>query len=464
MAPADHALRDALAAVAALGLKRKAGPDRPWASAAGAEEDLLARARALAGTGGEALVERLAALPIASGFTLGATALQASRAAPGQPASLDASGAFARALVLGSAEPADAISADAAAGILLEARPEARAACTEALALAPSVAVGPAVARLLDDAPAASCTAALRVLRVRRQVPYAVALPFLAHPEFEVAGAAARALGAGPSRASAAAVLRHVLGGEPADPLAVTVAEVLLMLGDPAGLGYVRARLSAESDAPSLADEVRVAYLRLLALGGDASDTDLFLRSVEPTPRDAEPVGWFGHPDLVDWLLEALEGANEGRRARGQGAPSLFETAAARALHRILGVPGAPRPAGPSARETLVLDAGPWRSHWHAERARAGASRLRFGRPYTPSATLDELEGETLPPLREHAALELAVVSRGAVLLETGDWVFRQRAALAAARASLGAPDAWVPGAFPGAPRESDDLPPEISE
>jgi hypothetical protein len=331
--------------------------------------------------------------------------------------------------------------------MLLAVRAEARRGCADALALAPSPAVGPAVAGLLGDAQAAVCVAALSVLRFRRQVPYAVVLPFLAHPHVEVAGAAARALAAVPESTSAAAVLRYVLSREPSDALAVAVAEALLTLGDPSGLSLVRRRLEAESAAPTLADDVRVSYLRLLALAGDASDRDLFVRSLSPTPRDADAGGWFGHPDVVDWLLSSLEAGNEARRGRGHGAPSLFETAAARALHRILG-----SPTGGTGRDAVVADAGHWRSHVNAERARVpSGKKLRFGRLYTPGATLDELEAATLPPTRAFAALELAIVSHGAALLETGDWVARQRATLARARASIGGADRWPAGTFAGA-------------
>ena len=216
----------------------------------------------------------------------------------------------------------------------------------------------------------------------------------------------------------------------------------------------MRAKLEAESAAPALPDAARVAYLRLLALGGDAGDRELFFRSVEPGPADAAAVGWFGHPDLVDWLLGSLETANEARRAKSPGAaPSPFETAAARALHRILGSPQGPD-APARATEALVTDAGPWKGCWARMRAcLKGPPRLklRFGRPYTPAVTLDELEAEALyGATRADAALEMAIVSRGAATLETDDWVARQRTVLGSARAMPGL-DGYPAGqAFPG--------------
>ncbi len=423
-----------LFAVAELGVQRKPGPDRPWTFALGIEQELLAAADRAAGPEGahqgQDLVARLDVIAPVEG--------------------LDTGGAFARAFVLGSArEEEDGRPADAAARTLLAPRAEARAACADALALAPSPAIGAAVARLLDGAAPALARATLGVLRFRRQAPYGAVVPLLAHPDAGVAAAAARCLGTVPQRRAAAAVLRHVLSRDPDDALALPAAEALLALGEPAGLVFVRAKLEAESAAPSLPDDARVAYLRLLGLAGDASDRDLFFRSVEPSARDATAVGWFGHPDLVDWLLDSLEAANEARHRKPGSLPTAFEAAAARALQRVLG------PA--SSAPTPGADAGTWRALWASVRARspstpAAPQKLRFGRPYTPAATLDELEAEALATSRADAALELAIVSAGASLVETDDWVARQRTLLAAARAtpSLMA-GAYRAGAFAGA-------------
>jgi hypothetical protein len=425
-------LRERLLAVASLGVERRPGPDRPWTGALPIEQDLLASVEAILATFADegSLVRGL------------------DNVAP--PFGLGASAALARALVLGSAR-GDAPAA-AAARTLRDARPEARAAAADALSLAQSAAVGPAVVRLLDDAPAPVCAAALGVLRFRRQAPYGVAVLLLAHPDTGVAAAAARCLGVVQERRAAAAVLRHILSRDPADALALPVAETLLALGDPAGLVFVRDKLETESSSPSLSDDTRVAYLRLLGMAGDAADLELFFRSVEPGPRDAAAVGWFGHPDLLEWLLGSLDAANDARRTRGLGGgPSAFEGAAARALGRILGNPSAPDIAkGAPSLEGLPVDAGFWRRVRAARLPGSAPQKLRFGRPYTPAATLDELEIDAPPVTRTDAALELSIVSRGGALLETGDYVARQRAALDAARAAFGGEGAYLAGTFPG--------------
>jgi hypothetical protein len=160
----------------------------------------------------------------------------------------------------------------------------------------------------------------------------------------------------------------------------------------------------------------------------------------------------------VDWLVGSLEAANEARRGQPAfAAPTPFEAAAARALHRVLGSPGhasevaRPRGAATSDRESLVTDASAWRAYWHKARTRfAGRQKLRFGRPYSPSVTLEELEGDAPCP-RAEAALELAIVTGGAAMIEPDDWVARQRTILAAARAQIDADDTYPPGTFPGA-------------
>ena len=97
------------------------------------------------------------------------------------------------------------------------------------------------------------------------------------------------------------------------------------------------------------------------------------------------------------------------------------------------------RPQGAPAADGSLVDAAPWRAFWARARGELGGHhKLRFGRPYTPAATLDELEAAAPAAARADAALELAIVTRGASLLETDDWVARQRAVLSAARAALG--------------------------
>ncbi|APR77427.1 Hypothetical protein A7982_02774 [Minicystis rosea] len=433
-----RAIVDRLDALAALGSERRAGSaagpsgaEGPsWLDAEPIEQQLTDAAESLLKLEGS--VARIAE--------------EARRVAAGGG---DAKRAWSVALVLGCASGDDAITA--AVGTLRSPRMDLRAAAVEALALGRSPAIGPALMRLTEDATPGACAAALEALRFRRQASFAPCVVLLGHPETQVAAAAARCLATVAERKAAALVLRRVLGHDPEDAVAVAAAEGLMALGDGAALSFVRGELEAEIAAPALSDENRVALLRLLALGGDASDVDLFFRSLEPSPRDASAVGWFGHPDLMDWLIGSLETANEARRSGGRGrasspaplAPSPFEIAAAQALTRIAG----PVDAGAAPG----LEASAWRTFWARARPRfAPGQKHRFGKPFTPQATIDELGGPATASIRADAALELTIVSAGNASLETTDWATRQRAALATARDRLTTSGSWTPGTFPG--------------
>jgi hypothetical protein len=433
-----RAVVDRLDAIAALGSERRTGsaagpragegPEAPWTAAEAVEVRL-----------GEALDSLLRLEGSAARI-----AEEARRVAAGGG---DARRAWSVALLLGCAPGDDA--AAAAVDTLRSPRMDLRAAAAEALALGSNPALGPALGRLAEDATPAACAAALEVLRSRRQVSFGPAVVLLGHPDATVAAAAARCLATVPEQRAAVQVLHRVLGDDPDEALAVAAAESLLVLGDAAGLAFVRGALSAESVAPALSDAVRVAYLRLLSLAGDVGDVEIFFRTLEAGPREAVAVGWFGHPDLIDWLIGSLETANELRRVGRGGrasSPSLagpapFEIAAAQALTRIAGTP----------EPTLGLEGSAWRAWWARSRGRlASGQKHRFGKLYTPPATLNELGGPASVAARVDAGLELSIVSAGAVALETGDWVARQRATLAVAAAQIGALEGFPAGGFPG--------------
>lgn len=432
-----RAVLDRLDAIAALGAERRpragerGGPPEPsWTSALPAEKRLLEE------------VDRLLRLE-------GSAARITEEAKRVAATAYDPRRAWSVALLLASAPGEDAASISA--GTLRTPTHAPRAAVKEALGLGRSTELAPALLRLTDDSPPLVCADALDVLRFRREASFAPCAVLLGHWHRDVAASAARCLATVPERAAAAALLRDVLAHDPDEALAVAAAESLLILGDPAGLAFVRSELEAESTSPQLSEETRVAFVRLLALAGDAGDLELFFRSLEPSPGDAAAVGWFGHADLVDWLLGSLETANEARRTgpRGRASspslhdPAAFELAAADALVRIAGAPDGV-PAG-------TVEASAWRAFWGRARARfTPAQKHRFGRPYTPDAIIDELAGDAPTGVRADAALELAIVTGGASRVEPHDWIARQRRAIAIAAELVATTAAWTPGTFPG--------------
>jgi hypothetical protein len=295
---------------------------------------------------------------------------------------------------------------------------------------------------------------ALDVLRFRRAATFAEGATFLGHPDARVAAAAARCLSVVEQRPAAAGLLRSVLDRDPADALGLAVAESLLAMGDRAGLAFVRRRLAA---AASMPEPDRLAYLRLLAIAGGQEDLALLGRSLQGAPADATVAGWSGRAELCPWLIASLAAANEVRGATGPW-PLPFEEAAAAALYRITGAPlhDAPELGLARSPEAPAIDASAWDAFWAEAGPRFdGTLKYRFGQPYVPLLTVDELAGPSLPGARTDAALELAIVSGGTVRIETDDWVVRQSAALAEARARCAGacpPErriGWSPGAFP---------------
>ncbi len=368
---------------------------------------------------------------------------------------------FAAAFTLASVDGEAAVAEAVRAAPLCH--PDDRAAFAMALGLAAPVSPGErategslskALLALLPGSDSPVLRLACEALRLRGAAPFAESVVLLNHPAGSVVAEAARTLTAACRARPEVEAGRAILGRALADATgsrALALAEAQLSLGDPGGLAFARASLTREIAAPHLTDESRLGCLRLLALGGEAGDVELFFRSLEPLGADATAVGWFGHADLVEWLVASFEAASDARRASG-GPPHAFEVAASAALDRITGAARQGQLEGPEGPHGLA-EASSWRSFWRMARTRFERGvRYRFGEPFTPAMTLDELEGAAAPADRREAATELAAASGGAARVELGSLAARQRDDLAAARAWL-ASAGYAPGAFTGASR-----------
>jgi hypothetical protein len=413
--------RDGLEDIAALGALRRPLPDQPWTAGLRFERRLLENLDALFAL----------AWPDGRGWDL----LAEVQRYAGESLAADAGRAFARALVLGSVEGDDAVRAATLA--LRQAHPFSHAAYRDALSLAPSPAIAPAMRELLRDGDAALARLALEVLDARGEATFGAVVPLVRHADPSVAAAAARCLGRLPQRAAAAEVLQVLLDPDAAADLTAAAAEALLRLGDPAGLQFACRRLEADLAGERLPEAALLAHLRLVSLAGDARDVDLLSRCAGTTPAAIRRLGWAGHPALVDHLIAVLEAANEVREATGPW-PHAAEIAASQALYRITGAElrdDPERGIEHASEDALAVEAPVWRRWWAEARPRAAVDRrTRFGRPLTLSAVLDELEADSLPGDRRDCELELAIMTRGAASLCVDDWVARQRARLAALR------------------------------
>lgn len=343
--------------------------------------------------------------------------------------------AFVQAFVLASVGGRDAVVAEMLA--LRQTHEHLLVRHAQALALASNPVVTDALLELLDGE-AVHVAAALAVLRFRRVVPLAELVPLTAHPDTRVAVAAVEALSVCSDREGARTLLHHVITSseDPDGERHAAAIESLARLGDSSALQLTRDALKADVEACLLTEAARQRLVRVLCAVGQYDDVLLLAESLDISSHDALAVGWFGHVALVDWLIEALRGSNEVREMTGPWARP-FELAVGAALHRITGatlsdVEGlkVERPEGDPG---LAIDAGVWRAYWEDNRARFDVEeKYRFGEPFSPQATLDELEDErSRPAERAWAAFEIACLTPGESPLETIAWIPAQRRAIA---------------------------------
>lgn len=343
----------------------------------------------------------------------------------------DPARAFARAFVLGSVAGED--TAAAAVLSLRQSHTLTYEAQRDALSLAPHPGITPLVERMIAEESPELVRVGLSVLERRRQAAFEVVAPLLSHPAAEVRAAAARCLGAATAPQAARSLLLQHAATEEDDAAVAATAESLLLLGSRRGLDMIRERLGEEAAFPgSLPRAVRADLLRLLAIAGGQSDSDLLSSLLGHDPLAATSLGFFGDAALVPPMLSAL--------AASVGLPSrwAFACALARALHRItgLGRAAAMDPGRPTPLVDPPVSAEFWARAW-AEKHETFAARrkYRFGSPFSPLQSVDEADTPELPAVvRRDLLIEIAIASRGQSRVHAEDWVARQKAALAEMR------------------------------
>ena len=343
----------------------------------------------------------------------------------------DPARAFARAFVLGCVEGEDCVRAAVLA--LRQSDPSTHDAQRSALSLASSPSIADAMEALALGADPALAALALDVLRARRQASVALAAPLSAHPDARVRRSAALHLGGASEPGPAIALLRSTLDFESDDSVASAAAESLVRLGSREGLFFARRHLrEGGRESGSVERRARGDLVRVLALAGGAADAAMLVGALTASPSEAaiEAIGWHGHPGSVEPLTLALEDAYT------RPAAAALRKVIRCALHRITG----------AEMEPALASVAPFRAWW---RERVGTNdelaldaarsprRYRLGQPYTPEASLDELSRAGAASARESLALELAVISSGAIQLRVDGWVAPQLAAIASARSAL---------------------------
>ncbi len=418
--------RDAAEDVGALGLLRTPAPALPNTAWAIGPASFEAR-----------LLENLDAfMALAEPYVSGGAEVRLDPLSPllewaGDAMVPDPARAFARAFVLGSVAGDD--TAAAAVMSLRQSHTLTYEAQRDALSLAPHPGLVPLLERMIAEEEPALVRVGLSILERRRQAAFEVVAPLLSHPASPVRAAAARCLGAATAPQAALSLLLQHVPTEEDDAVLAATAESLLVLGSRRGLDVIREKLGEEAMFPgSLPKPVRADLLRLLAIAGGPSDSDLLAASLGHDPLAAAALGWFGDATLVPTMVSALA-ASAGLPARWA-----FACALARALHRLTGL--GRTPLGASTQSLYLVDppVDPefWARVW-SERHESFAARVRyrFGKPFSPLQSVEEAEVPELSAVaRRDLVLELSLASRGASRVHTEDWVARQKVCLAEVR------------------------------
>lgn len=308
----------------------------------------------------------------------------------------------------------------------------------DAFALGSNEAIDRTLAELCSDADPAIVAVALEAMARRGRPDMGSSVMLLARPS---AGLAVKAIDlAARMPAPAAGPLLSRFLSSPDPVAAASAAAALVTLGEARGSKHLRELLArrrqdepddaaAEARARAEAAARRIG-LETLCLLGDPADRELVAAEAKSS-ADALPwLGWYGAAEHVPILVTAL------REALAAGGMYEQVDRLASALERIGGdrLPrlGQVGPAELEARVTQWAQSLP-------ERRPPDAARLRFGRPWTPLAVLDELEARTTRQgERPVLARELALATRRAVHIDVAGWIAAQRHALTAARDTLG--------------------------
>ncbi|MDI1437285.1 hypothetical protein [Polyangium sorediatum] len=354
--------------------------------------------------------------------------------------------AFAQALVLGSIHGEDA--ARTAVVALRSAHPSTLTAQRNALSLAPSPGIGPVLRRLLRTGDVPRIVVALDTLRLRREADHPSIVMFLDHPDVLVREAAARCFAIVEPRPRAISSLLGALTREDDERVVLAIARSLTLRGERSGIDHVRGLLAAEMESPGRVPRaVRQGMMCLVGIAGTERDAEMLRRLFERSPEGAAALGWHGHPGHVEPLIAALEAEEQ------RGSSPLLRAALCTALQRITGGPRRNHDEleeGSSADDFYgaTLLASSFREFWRQTRGDfTKVQRYRFGVPYAPRCTLDELGNDGVPiEIREELAFEFAMAC-GESPLFVRDWIKRQMSALATMRERIGES---VPGVWPG--------------
>jgi hypothetical protein len=327
---------------------------------------------------------------------------------------------------------------------LRRSHPRTYPAFVDAFALGSNEAIDRTLAELCSDDDPAIVGVAIEAMARRGRPGMSSTVLLLARPSPGLAVKAIELAARLPAQAVGPLLSRFLSAPDPV--AAASAAAALVTLGDPRGAKHLRellgrrrtsievgdmegpAKDAAEGRARADADARRVA-LETLCLLGNPADRELVAAEAVAV-REALPwLGWHGAPEHVPVLVAAL------REALAAGGMYDVVDGLARTLERI-GGERLPRlgQVGPSELEARATQ---WAQSLQ-ERRPPDATRLRFGRAWTPLAVIDELQDRTTKQgERPTLARELALVTRRSAHIDVAGWVAAQQHDLTAAREAI---------------------------
>lgn len=327
--------------------------------------------------------------------------------------------AFARTFVLSCVEGEDCVRA--ALVFMRQAHSATYPAHRDALMLGSNPLIGSAMHRLCEDGSGPLVRVALDVLNARREATIPVLVPLFEHPDAGVRLRAVRCLAVCGERNAAISMLAHVVFDETDSRIVAAAMRALVRRGEPYGLESARRVLRDNRiEHEELHSDARLELLGLLGIAGNASDGPTLQAALAYRPREAEALGWHGSADHVEPLLAALQAAES------TPGKTLFCAGITRALVRITGAELLDAMGNPR------LDSSAWKAWWAQNQTRfTSALRYRFGRPYLPSATLDEIgtEGVTTAD-RESCVVEIDAITAGDAALDLRTWTSKWQASV----------------------------------
>jgi predicted nicotinamide N-methyase len=331
----------------------------------------------------------------------------------------DPARAFARTFVLSCVEGEDCVRA--ALVFMRQAHSATYPAHRDAFIFGSNPLIGPAMHRLCDDGSGPLVRVALDVLTARREATIPVLVPLFEHPDAGVRLRAVRCLGVCGERNAALSILAHVISDETDSRIVAAAMRALVRRGEPYGLESARRVLRENrTEHEELHSDARLELLSLLGIAGNASDGSVLRAALGYRPREAEALGWHGSADHVEPLLAALQAAES------TPGKTLFCAGIARALARITGADIRDATGNPRS------DSSAWKAYWAENRTRfAQPLRYRFGRPYLPSTSLDELETDGVATAdREACVVEIDAITAGDAALDLRTWTSKWQASV----------------------------------